>query len=245
MALPLLSNIAGWPTVSLEPDPASGYVLQVDSGGTPSTGVDEYWDGVIPWLTPKEVTAAGATIYVSQTERSITDVGLNSSAAKLLAVDSVLLTKRAPVGEVAINAVPMTTNQGFLNFACGPKLRPLYLAHWFRANKRYLNQVANGSTYRELYKSDLAELQIAVPPLAEQDAILSVVTSLQYITLLGLALEHSARSGAEMIAIQSQDRRLRRLCDSILVQLLSGGIRPTDITQHSFEDQSCPLILQR
>ena len=49
-----------------------------------------------------------------------------------------------------MNAVPMATNQGFLNFQCGTKLRPVYLAYWFRVNKPYLELVANGSTYPEL-----------------------------------------------------------------------------------------------
>ncbi|MEQ9380040.1 MAG: restriction endonuclease subunit S, partial [Pirellulales bacterium] len=169
------------------------------------------------------------SIYVSKTERNISDLGLKSSAAKLLASGTVLLTKRAPVGEVAINAIPMATNQGFLNFTCGSGLRPLYLAYWFRANKKYLNQVANGSTYRELYKSDLSEFEIAVPSIEEQDAILSVIRSLQFIAMLGLAIEQSAATADEMIHIQSQDRRLRRLCDAIVVQLLSGAIRSSDV----------------
>jgi len=64
----------------------------------------------------------------------------------------------------------MATNQGFLNFQCGPGIRPLYLAYWFRANKPYLDLIANGSTYPELYKGDLFEFHIAVPSLEEQDA---------------------------------------------------------------------------
>lgn len=83
--------------------------------------------------------------------------------AKLLQPGTVLLTKRAPVGAVAVNAVPMTTNQGFLNFRCGPLLRALFLAHWLLANTRYLQKIANGSTYLELYKSDLFEFEVAVP----------------------------------------------------------------------------------
>lgn len=224
MALPLLPNHAQWPTVTLEPNKDEGYILRADSGGTPSTGNDDYWDGDIPWITPKEVASYGTTIYVSRTERNISASGLTNSAAKLLQPGTVLLTKRAPVGEVAINAIPMATNQGFLNFTCGPYLRPLYLAYWLRANKRYLNQVANGSTYRELYKSDLDEFVISVPPLPVQDSILAVVRSLQYVTLLGLALEQSSPSADDMINIQEQDRRLQRLCDSILLQLLSGRI---------------------
>jgi Type I restriction modification DNA specificity domain len=225
MAPPLLPNLAGWKSITLEANERLGYILAVDSGGTPSTSRDEFWDGDVPWLTPKEVSSAGETIYTSSTERNISKLGLDSSAAKLLRPDTVLLTKRAPVGEVAINAVPMATNQGFLNFTCGPRLRPLYLAYWLRANKRYLNQIANGSTYRELYKGDLFELVLFAPEVDEQDRILSVIRATQYVSLLGHALEQSAESSEQMNMLKDQDRRLRILRDSLVVHLLSGSIR--------------------
>ena len=124
--------------------------MSVETGGTPSTAREDYWDGHIPWLTPKEITGLDG-FYVSRTERTITDEGLHNTSAKLVPAGAVLLTKRAPVGSVAINAVPMATNQGFLNFICGPQMRPIYFAYWLRANRPYLELVANGSTYPELY----------------------------------------------------------------------------------------------
>src|SRR5205823_9200254 len=154
---PLLKCPAYWFRGTLEPYPESELIVHVDSGGTPSTTHTENWDGAIPWLTPKEITSMVDGIYVSRTERTITQHGLSSSAAKLLPVGTVMLTKRAPVGAVVINAVSMATNQGFLNFQCGRLLLPLYLAYWFKANKLYLDMVANGSTYPELYKGDLFE----------------------------------------------------------------------------------------
>jgi type I restriction enzyme S subunit len=150
--------------------------------------------------------------------------GLAQSAAKLFPAATVMLTKRAPVGAVAINAVPMATNQGFLNFQCGQKLRPVYLAYWFRVNKPYLELIANGSTYPELYKSDLFEFEIAVPSLEEQDAIISVIGALQYANLLGMPLEQSVSSPEAMIRIQEQNRRLRSIRDSVMPLLLSGAL---------------------
>lgn len=224
MADPLLKCPARWLHTTLEENSRVGLISHVASGGTPSTTVSENWDGDIPWLTPKEITNMGGGIYVSRTERTITKQGLESSAAKLLPVGTVMLTKRAPVGAVAINAIPMATNQGFLNFRCGPGLRPLYLAYWFKANRVYLERVANGSTYPELYKNDLFEFEIAVPSLEEQDAILSVISALQYVSLLGLPLEQSATTAEEMIRMQEQNRRLSSIRDTILPMLLSGTL---------------------
>lgn len=224
MAEPLLKCPDDWFRSTLEPNPLSGLIMQVDSGGTPSTTNPDNWDGNIPWLTPREITRMPDGIYVSKTDKTITRQGLKGSGAKLLSVGTVMLSKRAPVGAVAINSVPMTTNQGFLNFKCGPRIRPLYLAYWFKANKPYLDLVANGSTYPELYKSDLFEFEISVPSLEQQDGIINVISALQYVSLLGLPLEQSVTSPEQMINMQEQNRRLRAIRDAILPKLLSGQL---------------------
>ena len=233
MAAPFLDCPSSWLTGTLEPNTKLGLIIQADSGGTPSTTNPDNWDGDVPWLTPKEITGFINGVYVSTTERSITQEGLKGSGAKLLPTGTVMLTKRAPVGAVAINAVPMTTNQGFLNFQCGPKLRPLYLAYWLRANKPYLDAVANGSTYPELYKGDLFEFQISVPPVEDQDAILKVICSLQYASLLGLSLEQSVTTPEMMPQLQEQDRRFFLIRDAVLPMLMSGRLRVSDVRNSS------------
>jgi type I restriction enzyme S subunit len=205
-------------------------ITNVDSGGTPSTTNEEFWDGDVPWLTPKEITGLTDGLFVSQTERNITQIGLASSAAKLLPPGTVLLSKRAPVGAVAVNAVPLATNQGFLNFRCGSMLRPLYFAYWLRANTPYLHLIANGSTYPELYKGDLFEFELAVPALAVQDKTVAVLNSLQYAALLGPALEQSVEDPAKMLRLQDQSRRLGRIRDTLLPLLLSGQIDVEDLS---------------
>jgi type I restriction enzyme S subunit len=143
---------------------------------------------------------------------------------------TVMLSKRAPVGAIAVNAVPMATNQGFLNFRCGKRLRPLYLAFWLRANKPYLDKIANGSTYPELYLNDLFEFEISVPPLELQDQILDALSALQFAALLGLPLEQSVTVPEQMVAMQEQNRRLSQIRDQILPLLLSGTFDVSSMT---------------
>jgi type I restriction enzyme S subunit len=224
MAKPFLTCPPHWLRGTLEPDPVLGLILHADSGGTPSTAESAYWDGDIPWLTPKDISDHVDRILVSSTERMLTRKGLLNSGAKLMPPGTVMLTKRAPVGLVAINAVPMATNQGFLNFQCGPLLRPLYLAYWLKVNRPYLEMVANGSTYPELYASDLFEFEIAVPALDIQDAILKVVNAVQYIQLLGLPLEQLASTPEQLTEVQGHNRRLRAVRDALLLKLLSGEL---------------------
>lgn len=224
MADPYLRTPKDWVKTTLEARSDSHYITRVDSGGTPSTSIDEYWDGDIPWLTPKEITNLNDGLFVSRTERMISEEGLRNSAAKLMPVGTVMLSKRAPVGAVAVNAVPMSTNQGFLNFQCGKLLRPLYLAAWLRVNKPYLDKVANGSTYPELYVGDLFEFQISIPPLEIQDQIIRVINAIQFASLLGPPLEQTTVTADRMASLQDQNYRLERLRDAILPALLSGDL---------------------
>lgn len=222
MAEAFLDHPRGWKVITLEPRSGSGYIERVESGGTPSTSVDEYWDGDIPWLTPKEITRGNGALYVSSTERNITDLGVQSSAAKLMPAGTVMLTKRAPVGAVAISTVPMCTNQGFLNFICGEKLLPTYLAYWLIANKKYLDAVANGSTYPELYKGDLFEFEMAVPSIEQQKEILRTISAAKQLALCLDATSHSAIEVADVLKLQKLRDRIDHFYSALLPIILSG-----------------------
>lgn len=222
MAEAFLYHPVGWKVITLEPKNGSGYIERVESGGTPSTSVDEYWDGDVPWLTPKEITRGNGALYVSSTERNITKLGVQSSAAKLMPVGTVMLTKRAPVGAVAISTVPMCTNQGFLNFICGEKLLPTYLAYWLVANKKYLDAVANGSTYPELYKGDLFEFQMAVPSVEQQKEILRTISAAKQLALCLDATSHSAIEVADVLKLQKLRDRIDHFYSALLPIILSG-----------------------
>lgn len=89
--------------------------------------------------------------------------------------------------------------------------------------------VANGSTYRELYKSDLFELEMGVPPIDEQDAIIEALSALQFLSLLGPALEQSMTESFEMLRIQREDRGLRSLTTRIGTQLISGRLSSAEL----------------
>jgi type I restriction enzyme S subunit len=225
MAEPYLNHPTDWRTGTLDPSPDGEFIVGVKTGSTPRTSQPEFWGGDNPWLTPKEITGGTWPTYVTTTDRTLSESGLASSSARLLPPDTVMLSKRAPVGLVAINKVPMATNQGFLNFTCGPGLRPAYLAYWFVANRKYLDKIANGSTYPELYNADLFEFQISVPSVEDQDRIVSLLRALQFVYELGPAM--SIIDVPESIATDhDMDRdRLNGLNASLLSALLSGTLR--------------------
>jgi len=231
MSDPLFDCPSNWLSGTLEPDESTGLIAHVGTGSTPSTTVEDYWDGDIPWLTPKEITGDFKGLYVSSTERNITPAGLDNSSAKLMSPGTVMLSKRAPVGAVAVNTVPMATNQGFLNFVCGSNLRPIYLALWLRANIAYLDRVANGSTYPELYKNDLFEFQISVPEIDIQDQIVEAILSLEFAILLGAPLEQTSADLDATRRIRAETGRLDAACGRLIPLLLSGQLDVRDFSR--------------
>lgn len=229
MASPMLQSPADWLHGTLEPRKDGLLIEQVHSGGTPATSIDEYWDGDIPWLTPRDISGKSDELFVATTERNLSKEGLAHSSARLMPPESVLLSKRAPVGLVAINAVPMATNQGFLNFRCGSALRPVFFALWLRANLDYLHRVANGSTYPELYYGDLFEFEIAVPSLAVQDKIINISSALQFVAQNITAWGQAERSIHSVQRASEQAERIRQVQSHMLPLLLSGIIDATKV----------------
>lgn len=161
--------MSGWPTVRLEE------CTEIVSGATPSTSESAYWDGDICWATPKDLSELDSA-YISDTPRKITRSGLQSCAATVLPPESVLFSSRAPIGHVAINTVPMATNQGFKSFV--PKrerVHAKFLYHWLRRNRPYLESLGNGATFKEVSKAVVAQIEIALPPLPEQRRIAEIL----------------------------------------------------------------------
>lgn len=148
---------------------------EIVSGATPSTFVDDYWDGDIYWATPKDLSNLEGH-YISDTPRKLTQAGLKSCTASVLPPNSVLFSSRAPIGHVAINTVPMATNQGFKSFIPKAGITDAkFLFHWLRANRSYLESLGNGATFKEVSKATVSKIEIPLPPLPEQRRIAAIL----------------------------------------------------------------------
>jgi type I restriction enzyme S subunit len=162
----------GWKETTL------GEVANVMSGGTPSTEVEDYWNGDIPWITPKDLSDFRG-VYITRGERNITNLGVKDSSACLLPTNTVLFTSRAPIGYTAIAATPLTTNQGFKNIVCDEKRTHYkFIYYWVRYSKNYVEKISSGSTFSEASGSVMKSLKITLPPLPEQREIAAVLSSL-------------------------------------------------------------------
>ena len=161
-----------WQTVKL------GDICDVVGGGTPSTKIDDYWNGNIPWLTPKDLSGY-SNRYISKGERSITEKGLQNSSAKMLPKGTVLLTSRAPIGYVAIANNDVCTNQGFKSIVLNRELfSPEFFYYLLKNNIDYVVGMASGSTFAEISGSQVKNLEFEVPPLEIQRKIAGILGAL-------------------------------------------------------------------
>ena len=151
-----------------------GEVADIISGATPKTGVADYWDGDVRWATPADLSKLDGA-YIADSPRKLTAAGVRSCATSVLPEGSVLLSSRAPIGHVAINAIPMATNQGFKSLIPGPDLDAKFLYYWLKSKTHYLQSLGNGATFKELSKKTTEKIQIPLPPLEEQRRIAAIL----------------------------------------------------------------------
>jgi type I restriction enzyme S subunit len=160
----------GWIETSL------GEVAEVVGGGTPSTTVPEYWNGDIVWLTPTEITAQDGRV-ITDSIRKISKAGFKNSGAQMLPKESVILTSRASVGYVALSGIELCTNQGFQSLIPKRSVMAKFLMYWIQQNKAEFESRSAGSTFKEISKSNVKSIKLALPPYAEQKRIVDLISS--------------------------------------------------------------------
>jgi type I restriction enzyme, S subunit len=137
-------------------------VCETVGGGTPSTGVADYWDGDITWVVPTDVTRNDC-LALLDSERKITDKGLRESSAKMLPAQSILMTSRASVGFFALIDQPVSTNQGFINIIPHQNEHRMYMLFNLMSRVEEIRGNAKGSTYPEISKGRFREMDIIIP----------------------------------------------------------------------------------
>ena len=155
-----------------------GDIADIVGGGTPSTKNPANYSGLIPWLTPKDLSGPHPR-YVKRGKRNISEEGLQSSSARLLPTNSVLLSSRAPIGYVALAANPIATNQGFKSLIVKPPNHPEFIYYWLIANIDELERYASGSTFKEISGTSLGNIRLRIPACSkEQRAIAHILGTL-------------------------------------------------------------------
>ena len=143
-------------------------------GGTPDTTVQEYWNGGIQWFTPSEI---GKKKYADKSERTISREGLSNSSAKLLPINTILLSTRATIGESSIAKVECCTNQGFQSLIANEKIVCYeYMYYLVATLKKELIRKSCGSTFLEISANEVRKIKTFVPSLDEQSKVSSLLS---------------------------------------------------------------------
>lgn len=185
------------------------------SGGTPKTEVVEYWNGNIPWVSARDVTASDGS-YIVDTERKITQIGMNNSNAKLLLRNTTVVTARGVVGNYGILSKEMTINQTNYGLKAKTDHSDFFVFFSVASLVNLMKQHAYGTIFDTITTKTFADMKIGIPPEQLMQSFDSVVGRMMEKIRLG----------------HLESRCLANTRDTLLPKLMSGKIRvPVEVRQ--------------
>lgn len=134
----------------------------IAGGGTPSKKVNVYWNGKIPWLTPKDLSKSHS-IFTSKGTRFITEYGLKDSSARLFPTGTVLFSSRAPIGYISIAKNNISTSQGFKSIIPNKGYSSEFIYELLKKETPLIIREANGSTFKEISGTRLKAHIVNIP----------------------------------------------------------------------------------
>lgn len=145
------------------------HIFRIHNGATPKSSELSYWGDEITWITPEDL-GNNTKKYISDSRRRITEEGYANCGTSIAPMGSIALSTRAPIGHIAVTAVPACVNQGCRLLE--PKEGDAsFLYYALCAAKPLLISRGQGTTFMELPRQNLASMKVAVPPFEEQKAI--------------------------------------------------------------------------
>ena len=204
-----------------------GEIGEIIGGGTPSTSVEEYWNGEISWITPADLSNY-SNKYIACGKRNITQLGLENSSATLIPKGGILFSTRAPIGYVAIADKPLSTNQGFKNLYPFMDISKEFIYYFLLAEKERIKLFASGTTFQELSTSVFSKILISLPPLAEQHRIVQKIE--QLFALVDI--------------IEVNKKALEKLIEQAKSQVLSDAVAGK-LTHQDSNDEPAEELLKR
>ena len=148
-------------------------ISSIVGGGTPSSKlVGSFSENGVPWITPADLTDY-EDAYIGRGRRDLSEIGYETSSARLVPPGTILFSSRAPIGYCAIAANEMSTNQGFKSLVLEGDIRPEYIRHYLLSAKEYAESKASGTTFLELSAKRVGQIAIPIPPIEEQKRIIA------------------------------------------------------------------------
>lgn len=184
-----------------------GAIADMNSGGTPKSTVEEYYGGNIPWVSISDMTSNGK--WISTTEKYLTELGLNSSSARIYPKNSVLYAMYASIGECSIAAVNLTSSQAILGIRPKDCLNYEFLYFYLASLKEKIKLQGQQGTQSNLNAGMVKEFELDLPSIKEQQKIAAVLSA----------------ADAEISTLEKKLACLRDEKKALMQQLLTGKRR--------------------
>ncbi len=150
-------------------------VRKIKAGGTPLTTNKDYWNGDVPFVKIEDIISSFK--YLSKTTTFISKKGLENSSAWIVPKNSLLLTMYGSLGELAINTIPVATNQAILGIIPKNECNIDFLYYWFLHFKPRWRKFAKPTTQANLTAEIVRNILIPLPPLEEQRKIAEILST--------------------------------------------------------------------
>jgi len=153
-------------------------IAELGTGHTPSRSRPEYWDGGVPWIAIPDARD-NHTSVITETSETVSQLGLENSAARILPSNTVGLSRTASVGYVFIMGRPMATSQDFVTWTCSEALDPRFLMYALLAEGDDIRKFGKGSTHTTIYFPEVKAFNLTLAPKPEQRRIVAKLDSLR------------------------------------------------------------------
>lgn len=182
-------------------------IASMNSGGTPTSSNPSYYDGNINFLSISDMTASGK--YIKTTEKTITELGLSNSSARIFPAGTLMYAMYASLGKCSISTIDTAISQAILGFKLSDQVERDFLYYHFCFIENKVKTMGQTGTQTNLSKGIVEDFSINLPALSEQQAIACVLTSMDN----------------EISALESKRAKYESLKQGMMQQLLTGKIR--------------------
>lgn len=145
------------------------FLSKIQNGSTPSSSVEEYWNGDVNWVTTDDLGKLKRK-EITKTKRTISQLGYESCGTTVAPIGSIVISTRAPIGHIGILKIEACSNQGCKTII-PTKINSNFCYYYFLKSKEILESLGQGSTFKELPTPTLKDFKVVFPNLDEQNLI--------------------------------------------------------------------------
>lgn len=189
------------------------HLFEIVSGSTPESGNADYWDGDIAWVTPEDVSQVDGNV-LRDTRRKLTAEGFANSGTTMACAGGIVLTKRAPIGQLALLGLDACSNQGCFLLSAREGIEPRFFYYVIANSVPLLQALGRGSTFMELSTDDLKALRVPVLAYDQQ------VKLANYLDASVAKVDELLQSKRDLLQILAEKRK------AIIATAVTRGLDP-------------------